>query len=305
MTNTSKDFRPLGLIGMSSGTFDSYDGTKIYYEVRGKGEPIVFVYGIACLTNHWRYQIDHFAKNYQVISFDLRGHHQSSIPKDPLQLTLRAIGKDLSYLLRTLGLKQAHFVGHSFGVPAMLAAYQDSPAIFKSLAFINGFSKNPIKGMFGLDVVEPFFHFVKAQFEQNPLLWNSLWKAAVDNPLSMWLSTLAGGFNFRVTQFKDIEIYAKGVSQIPLEVFLPLFEDMMRFQGDSIAESISRPTLVMSGEQDMVTPQKFQRDLHSRIAHSSLITIPYGSHCCQLDFPDYVNLKLEEFLETATEASSI
>jgi pimeloyl-ACP methyl ester carboxylesterase len=288
----------LGLIKMNSGTFESHDGTKIYYEVRGEGEPIVFVYGIACLMNHWRYQIDHFAKSHQVISFDLRGHHQSAVPKDNEQLTLLAIGKDLSFLLRTLGLKQAHFVGHSFGVPAMLAAYQESPAIFKSLAFINGFSKNPIKGMFGLDVVEPFFHFLKNQFEQNPLLWNSLWKAAVDNPLSMWFSTLAGGFNFRVTQFKDIEIYAKGVSQIPLGVFLPLFEDMMHFQGDAIAASVERPTLIMSGEQDMVTPQRFQKALHAKIAGSSLVTIPYGSHCCQLDFPDYVNLKLEEFFQS-------
>ncbi len=286
----------LPLIQLNTGTFKSYDGTSIYYEVRGKGEPIVFVYGIACLMNHWKYQIDHFSKKFQVISFDLRGHHQSGAPIDNQELTLAAIGKDLSCLMRTLGLKKAHFVGHSFGVPVMLAAYGDSPSMFKSLSFVNGFSKNPIKGMFGLDVVEPLFHFVKSQFEKNPTLWNAFWRAAVDNQLAMFFSTIAGGFNFQLTPFKDIEIYAKGVSQIPLEIFLPLFEDMMAFNGDPIASTISRPTLIMSGQKDMVTPQKFQNDLHALISGSQFITIPYGSHCCQLDFPDYVNLKLEEFL---------
>jgi pimeloyl-ACP methyl ester carboxylesterase len=112
----------------------------------------------------------------------------------------------------------------------------------------------------------------------------------------MLLSSIAGGFNFRVTQFKDVEIYAKGVSQIPLEVFLPLFEDMMKFDGDAIAASITKPTLVMSGDRDFVTPQKFQQALHHRIPGSEYVTVAYGSHCCQLDFPDYVSLKLEKFL---------
>jgi pimeloyl-ACP methyl ester carboxylesterase len=149
--------------------------------------------------------------------------------------------------------------------------------------------------MFGVDLVEPLFHFIKAQFEQNPLLWNALWRAAVDNPISMLVSTIAGGFNFRATHFKDIEIYARGGCHIPLEVFLPMFEDMMHFDGDSVAASIIKPTLIMSGEKDFVTPQKFQRALHARVSGSEFVVIPYGSHCCQLDFPEYVNLRLEKF----------
>jgi len=290
------------LTSFETGSFKSFDGTSIYYEVHGQGEPIVFVYGIACLLNHWKYQIDHFSKTNKVIVFDLRGHHQSSAPAENQNLTLAAIGKDISGLMRTLGLKRAHFVGHSFGVPAMLSAYSESPSMFKSLSFINGFSKNPIKGMFGLDVVEPLFHLIKSQFTKNPLLWNSFWRAVIDNQAAMFLSTLAGGFNFQLTPFKDIEIYAKGVSHIPLEIFLPLFEDMMHFNGDAIAEQIDRPTLILSGTNDMVTPQKFQTALHDRIKDSVFIKIPYGSHCCQLDFPDYVNLKLADFFETTRDS---
>jgi pimeloyl-ACP methyl ester carboxylesterase len=289
------------LIPFTTGWFESFDKTKIYYEIHGKGEPLVLVYGIACLLNHWHYQIEYFSKKYQVICFDLRGHHNSETPADKKNLSLTAVAKDLPYLLRSLGLKKAHFVGHSFGAPILLNAYSLSPGIFESLCFINGFSKNPIKGMFGLDVVEPFFHFVKTQFEKSPILWNALWRTTVDNPISMWASALAGGFNIRMTEFKDIEIYAKGVSQIPLDVFIPLFEDMMGFDGDEVAQSIDKPVLIISGERDFVTPQKFQHQLHATIKNSELFTIPYGSHCCQLDFPDFINLKLEQFLEEGQE----
>lgn len=285
------------LVPVETGTFESYDGTPIYYESRGRGEPIVLVYGIACLLNHFHYQVDYFAHTHQVISFDLRGHHLSGRPANNSELTLRAIGKDLGYLLRTLGLKQAHFVGHSFGAPALLAAFDETPGIFKTMTFINGFAKNPIKGMFGLDVVEPLFHFVKKQFEENPVLWNSLWRAAVDNSVASVIASLAGGFNMKLTDFKDIEIYTRGVSQVPLDVFLPLFEDMMHFDGNPIAAKVDKPVLIMSGDRDFVTPQKFQHELHHTIPGSELVSIAYGSHCCQLDFPDYVNLKIEKFIE--------
>jgi pimeloyl-ACP methyl ester carboxylesterase len=286
------------IVEKSVGSFKSFDGTSIYYEVRGQGEPIVLVYGIACLINHWHFQIEHLSQSYKVITFDLRAHHKSGVPEDKSQMTIEAIAKDLPFLLRELGLQKAHFVGHSFGAPVLLRAYSQAPEIFKSLTFINGFAKNPIKGMFGLDVIEPLFFFVKSQYDKNPALWDQIWKLAADNPLAAWGTGLLGGFNLKLTQLKDIQIYLHGVGQMALSSFLPFFEEMMSFSGESIAASIQVPTLIISGEKDMVTPQKFQDELHELIKGSQFVRIPYGSHCTQLDFPDYVNLKLDTFFNS-------
>lgn len=285
-------------IEKSSGNFQSFDGTSIYYEVRGEGEPIVLVYGIACLINHWHFQIEALSKKFKVIAFDLRGHHKSAVPEDKKQISIEAIAKDLPFLLREVGVQKAHFIGHSFGAPVLLKAYDLSPEIFKSISFVNGFAKNPIKGMFGLDVIEPLFFFLKTQYEKNPALWDQLWKIASDNPVTMFGTGLLGGFNLKLTQLKDIQIYLHGVSQMTLSTFVPFFEEMMAFDGQSIAAKIKVPSLIMSGEKDMVTPQKFQDELHASIKGSEFVRIPYGSHCTQLDFPDYVNLKLETFFES-------
>ena len=67
----------LELIEKKTGYYKAFDGTPIYYETRGSGEPIVFIYGIACLMNHWHHQVEFFSKTHQVILFDIRGHHKS------------------------------------------------------------------------------------------------------------------------------------------------------------------------------------------------------------------------------------
>jgi pimeloyl-ACP methyl ester carboxylesterase len=281
------------------GYFDSHDRTRIYYESRGAGEAVVLIYGICCQMNHWHHQMSYFSKNYQLITFDLRGHHKSGSPTDRSQLGINAAALDMVELLKHLGIQSAHFVGHSFGTPVLIRLYDEHPELVKSLVFINGFSKNPIKGMFGLDIVEPFYHFVKRNYEANPVLVDELWKLSTDNIFSMWASAFAGGFNVKLTQFKDIEIYARGVSQVPLGAFLPMFEDLMRFDGENILRKITAPTLVLSGEKDAVTPLRFQEHMHKMIRGSEFVVVPYGSHCTQLDFPDYTNLKIEYHLKNS------
>lgn len=283
-------------VAKETGYYKSADGTPIYYEVRGEGEPIIFVYGIACLMNHWHFQLTHFSKNSKVISYDLRGHHKSNPIANLQNLNVENLAQDLVGLIQHLNLKKAHLVGHSFGAPIILEAYKQNPEVVKSLTFINGFAKNPIKGMFGLDVIEPFFYYMKSQYDLNPDLWNNLWKMAIYNPFAMRVAALAGGFNLKLTHFKDIEVYARGVAQMDLGIFLPMFEALMNFNGSDILPTINKPTLIISGEADRVTPKSFQHDFHEQIKSSEFLSVPYGSHCTQLDFPDYVNLKMQEFI---------
>ncbi|MBO9667211.1 MAG: alpha/beta hydrolase [Bdellovibrio sp.] len=281
----------------STGTFQSFDGTPIYYETHGVGEPLVLIYGIACPINHWHYQIEYFSKKYKVVAFDLRGHQKSNPIADMGQLSLDALCKDILGLLKHLNINKAHFAGHSFGAPILLKLHEMNSSVIRSMIFINGFAKNPIKGMFGLDIIEPFFYFVKNQYHHQPDLWNSLWKVAVDNPMTMYMTALAGGFNLRVTHFKDIEVYCRGVARMNLKVFITLFEELMNYNGESVLEKIEAPVLIISGEKDAVTPIRFQYHFKEKIKHSEFVLVPYGSHCTQLDFPDYTNLKIEKFLE--------
>ena len=283
-------------VAKETGTFSALDGTPIYYEIRGKGEPLVFIYGIACLMNHWHNQVEHFSKTHQVILFDIRGHHKSTPVNNTNNFSFEHLAFDIRGLLSHLDIPKAHFVGHSFGVPYLIKTYEQFPEIFLSLTFINGFARNPLKKLFGLDFVEPLFNFLRVQHRKSPDLWNTLWRGMIDNPIAFQLAALAGGFNIKLTQFKDIEMYGRGVSRLDLVYFFELFERLLQFDGVHVLTAIESPTLIIAGDRDMLTPTSYQREMHDMIRDSEFLLIPYGSHCSQLDFPEYVNLRLDAFL---------
>lgn len=284
------------MIKKETGHFKSYDGTKIYYESRGQGAPIVLCYGIGCLINHWRYQTKAFSENYQVITFDYRAHHLSETPLDYSQINIEALAKDLHSLMDHLQIQKASVWGHSFGTQVILRAYELKPECFDNLVFINGFASDPIAGMFGNGAASKAFELVKKGFDVAPETLSYLWRMAVNNPVAVQASALLGGFNLNLAQLKDIEIYARGVASMDLHAFLTLFEHMMAYDGRHLFESIDVPTLIVSGKQDNVTPQSYQEEMHHRIRGSQYLSVPYGSHCTQLDLPDYVNLRIEKFL---------
>jgi pimeloyl-ACP methyl ester carboxylesterase len=279
-----------------SGLFESFDGTKIYYEDRGEGEPLVFAYGIACGMNHWRHQIRYFSQHYRCITMDYRGHHKSANPVLRDNLTIDALARDLERLCHTLSIPKAGFWGHSFGAQVLIRTYDMFPQLFENLVFINGFATNPIQGMFGVNAVSDAFKFFKKGYEQMPETISYLWRTLVTNPLVMRLTGLAGGFNLDLTSFKDIEIYARGVASMDVDVFLQLFEQMIKYDGRPVLERIDVPTLIVGGASDSVTGLRYQKTLHSMIRGSELQIVPYGSHCTQLDMPDLVNLRVEKFL---------
>lgn len=278
-----------------TGYFKSFDGTRIYYEVRGSGEPLILNYGIGCLMNHWHPQIKHFSHKYQVITYDYRAHHFSDVPESFGHLDIDSLARDLKCLCDELGIEKAHFCGHSFGVQLLIRAYDMHPELFEDLVFINGFVQNPLVGMFGNDLALSFFHLFKSGYGLLPETLTQIWKMAIENPLAFQLSALAGGFNINLTALKDIEIYARGVASLDLKAFLCLFESMLNYDGHSVLERIEVPTLIVAGQSDSVTPVKHQESLHQQIKNSSFLLVPYGSHCTQLDMPDLVNLRMDQF----------
>lgn len=280
----------------TTGTFKSFDGTPIYYEVRGSGKPIFLCYGLACLINHWTHQIKYFSRHYQTIAFDYRGHHLSGAPENRENLTLDAICRDIKGLADHLGVEEASFWGHSYGVQILLRYYDMFPSTVGNMIFINGFATNPIKGMFGVDAVSTIFRLFKEGYKTFPETLSMIWRTAVMSPIAIPLSSLAGGFNLSLTSLKDIEVYARGVASMDLDIFISLFDQMMKYDGAPVLDRIEVPTLIISGSKDGVTPFSHQEKMHQKIRGSQLMRVPYGSHCTQLDLPDFVNLRIEKFL---------
>lgn len=108
-------------------------GVRLYYEVYGKGEPLLLLHGnggsIASMAN----QIPFFSQHYQVIAIDTRTHGRSKDPSD--SLSFEQIVDDFNALLDSLHLDSAYVIGWSDGgIDALLLAIRH-PDKVKKMAF--------------------------------------------------------------------------------------------------------------------------------------------------------------------------
>ena len=53
------------------------NGYDFYYEVHGKGEPLLLIAGYSCRTTHWSEVLNELSEGYEVILFDNRGVGQT------------------------------------------------------------------------------------------------------------------------------------------------------------------------------------------------------------------------------------
>jgi pimeloyl-ACP methyl ester carboxylesterase len=93
------------------------NGINIYYEVAGKGPPIVFCHGLFMSSKVWHTSgyVDLLKEEYQLILIDARGHGLSGKPHDPEAYLIEHRVSDVVSVLDCLGIKRAHFFGYSMG----------------------------------------------------------------------------------------------------------------------------------------------------------------------------------------------
>ncbi|MCA9863762.1 MAG: alpha/beta fold hydrolase, partial [Thermomicrobiales bacterium] len=89
------------------------NGAEIAYAVTGAGDPVVLVHGGDANSEHWAFQVQALASQYQVILLDSRGHGRSPYNGGPL--TYAQLADDVVALLDLLGIARAHLVGWSDG----------------------------------------------------------------------------------------------------------------------------------------------------------------------------------------------
>jgi len=98
--------------------FSSFDGTKIAYQVNGKGETVLLVHGFIVNGESWKRTAvynDLLAAGYKVVILDQRGNGKSGKPHNDEAYANDAEVKDIIGLMKQLGIKQYNVIGYSRG----------------------------------------------------------------------------------------------------------------------------------------------------------------------------------------------
>lgn len=88
---------------------------RYFVEVKGEGEPLVFLHGFTGDTTTWSRITDQLSNRYRCISIDLIGHGRTESPEDPSRYTMDHVSNDLDSILSALEADQAILIGYSMG----------------------------------------------------------------------------------------------------------------------------------------------------------------------------------------------
>ena len=93
---------------------EASDGTRLYVEDNGAGDPLVFVHGWPLSGAMWEYQVVPLVEaGFRCITYDRRGFGRSDKPAAGYDY--KTLGLDLAQIIERLDLKGATLVGFSMG----------------------------------------------------------------------------------------------------------------------------------------------------------------------------------------------
>ena len=257
------------------------DGTRIHYEVTGKpgATPVLMIQGLGASKNAWNLQRIAMATRFRIISFDNRGAGRSDKPTVPF--TLEQMAEDAIAVLDAAGVETAHVVGASMGGVISQIVAVKHPHRVRSLTLVCTACRNhpwrqellqswaktaADKGM--IEVGKE-----AAQWVMSPRSFRRL------VPAFTWMGPLAA-----------LRPRHSFVSQI--DAILNTREDLV----DQLS-TITAPTMVIVGNQDILTPRGDSEEIAERIPNAELVVISGAAHGLMMEHSSTFNRILIEFLQ--------
>ena len=258
----------------------SVNGLKLHYEIEGEGEPVVLVPGFAAGGWIWFKQTADLSRNFRVIVFDPRGVAASDKPEGPQTISLLA--DDVAHLLETLGLKSAHIVGASFGGFVAQEFVLKYPAMTRKLVLCCTSFGGPN-------------HVAASADTLSALASTKMLNSEERMRANLFLAFTPEYVRREVAEVDRI-VHMRAANDVPEHVYLSQLQAAMSFNVESRLDRIACPTLVLSGDADVIVPVQNSRNLAARIPDAELKIIEAGSHTFFIEQSQEFNRIITEFL---------
>jgi len=242
--------------------------------VLGKGErekekdTLVFIHGAGGNYTAWYPQKDHFSRDFNVVIIELPGHGAA---RGEGADKIRRYALWIKGSLDELEIEKPFLIGHSMGGAITMDLALRFPAIPRGLVLVG----------------------TGARLRVDPRILNGI------------------GEDFQKTVEFICELaFSKNASQEMVRVAI---EEMKKNQPDILhgdftacdlfdimedIRGIKNPTLVICGDQDVLTPVTYSRYLAEKIPGAQLIIIEGAGHMIMLEKPEEFNKKLELFFRS-------
>lgn len=257
----------------------------IYYEDSAPNDiqkPVmVFAHGLLWSTQMYDKQVKHFQGDYRCIAFDFRGQGQSQITKSGYDMD--ALTEDTLGLMAALGIDKCHFVGLSMGGFVAQRIAIKRPDILLSLTLIET-SADPED----LALAPQYRKLMTA------IRWLGMKRISSKIMPIMFGSTFLGD-KLRKAEYKKWRLMLQSNRK---DGVTKATNGVIERQGTyEQLGSITTPTLIMVGDEDVATPYAKAARMHFAIAGSKLAIIKGAGHTATVEEPEQINQVMSQFLE--------
>lgn len=258
----------------------SVNGLKLYYESSGEGEPVVLIPGFAAGRWIWFKQTADLPRNFRVIVFDPRGVSGSDKPEGPQ--TIGLLADDIAHLLQKLGIASAHVAGASFGGFVAQEFALKYPRMTRKLVLC-------CTSFGGPNHVVPAPETLAALASTRGLNSEERMRANL---------LLAFTPEYVQTQVAEVDhlVHLRATNEVPEHIYLSQLHAAMNFNSEARLAEITSPTLVLSGDRDVIVPVQNSRNLAAKIRGARLEIVAGGSHTFFIEQADEFNQLIAEFL---------
>lgn len=254
---------------------------SMYYEVHGKGEPLVFVPGFGADHTTWSHITAKLSEHFQVILLDNRGSGQSDIPQAGYSIELMA--NDVAQLCQKLNLEKATFVGSSMGGFIAQSIAHQYPMLVKSLVISNS----------AMSSASCFRFYVAAQYE---LLKSGAPIESLIRACQSWMYS----FNFLNQEGKISELLQLALSS-PFPFTVIGYEGQQwalnSFDSTTWVKKITAKTLVIGAEQDIIFSPAMTASLAEAIPSAQYHCFKNCGHLPHIEIPHEFVSVLMDFVE--------
>jgi len=255
------------------------NGGTVRYLDAGSGWPVVLIHAFPLDADMWRPQLERVPEGWRFIAPDLRGFGPHAVPA-AASITLDDMAADISALLDELAIDPAVIGGLSMGGYITFALFRRAPERFSGMILAD--TRAQADTPEGLEGRRQMIATARAR---GP--------AAVADSM---LPKLLGKTSFDRRPDLPQRVRAM-IERSRTDGIVAAIEAMMA-RPDSTPDlsRISCPTLVVVGEEDMVTPVTDAVALQNQIGRSRLVILPQAGHLSNLEVPDGFALALADFL---------
>jgi pimeloyl-ACP methyl ester carboxylesterase len=257
--------------------FARVNGTMLYYREAGEGRLAVFIHGFPLDHSVWLDQLSGLGHVRRCVAVDLRGFGRSD-PVVESTLTMEVFADDIAALVEALGSDQADIVGISMGGYVALALWELRPSLVRSLTLLD---------------TRAVADSVEGKAARQALIDKLLDEGRAEVASELVPSLLApnppASVQARVRSMVEGTRYETMVAAI----------QGMRDRPDrsGLLPTISVPSLVGGGEQDLLTPASGVRAMARQIPGARTVIVPDAGHLPPIERPSSINEALIELLE--------